>query len=157
MVAHLRLGHAAERKDDARQALAIEVVEHVGLVLGRVDPRVQLAAVEDARVVAGCKAVEAQRQHPRQHQVEADEGVAAHAGVGRPAFEVGAVERLDHPLAELFLQVPAVIRNVEQARDPSGVLHGRQRAAPAVPRRLRGVVARPLLQRHADDVVAPRL
>ncbi len=157
VLADLGLGDSAERKDDARQTLSVEVIEHVRLVLGGIDRRVQLTAVEDPGVVAGREAVEAELEDARQHEVEAHEGVAPHARIGRAAREIRLVERLDHALAELLLQVPAVIRNVEQRCDAARVLDGVQRAAAAVARRLLGVVARPLLERHADDVVALRL
>jgi hypothetical protein len=76
-----------------------------------------------ARVVPRREPVEAKLEHSRQHEVEAHEGVAAHARIWRPALEVVAVERLDHSLAEFLLQVPAVIRNVEEAGHPPSVLH----------------------------------
>src|ERR1700694_4589700 len=122
--------------------------------------RMQLAPhrpIHDARVVARGELVETQLDYSRQHQVETDECVAAHAWVGRPAGQVGAVKGLDHPLAELLLPVPAVIRNVEERGDATCVLHGVQRTATAVARGLFRVAARPLLQRDADDFVTPRL
>ena len=94
------------------QTRPVQVVEDVGLVLARVLGGVQLRSVrtlKDPRVVAGGQGVEAQAEHPVEHQVEAHEGVAAQAGVGSLAGQVGAVERLDHSLAELGLQVPAVV------------------------------------------------
>src|SRR6266851_339135 len=114
VLTHLGLGHLAQWKDDACQALPVEVVQHVGLVLRGIGRGVELAAAQDARVVAGGEPVEAQLENPREHQVEPYEGVAAHAWVGRAAFEIGAVEGLDHALTELLLQAPTVIRNVEQ-------------------------------------------
>src|SRR6202171_1169599 len=157
MVAHLRLGHSAKRKEDPPEALPIELIEHVGLVLGRIDGGMQLTAVDDSRVVASRQPVETQVEHPAEHEVEPYECVAAHAGVGRAALEVVAVKRLDDPLAELLLEVPAVIRNVEQGRDAARVLDGVERTAPAVLCRLLGITARPLLQRHGDHLVALRL
>src|SRR5207244_5395798 len=120
------------------------------------DRRVQLrpiGPIEDARVMTGGELLEAQLDDAREHQVEPHERVAADAGVRRPAFEVVAVKWLDDALAELRLQVPAVIRNVEKARDPASVLDRVERAAPAVARRLLAVIAGPLLQGDADDLV----
>src|SRR5207253_10211054 len=77
--------------------------------------------------------------------------------VGGTALEVSAVERLDDSFAKLALQVPAVIRNVEQRGHASRVFYGVEGAAPAVACGLVGVIARPLLQRHADHVMALRL
>src|SRR5260370_33118554 len=67
------------------------------------------------------------------------------------------MEWLDHALAELRLQIPAVIRNAENGRHPACVFDRRQRTAPAVLRRLLGFTSRPLLERDADDIVALRL
>jgi hypothetical protein len=136
------------------------VIEHVGLILGEVDGGVQLGAmvaVDDARVVAGREPVEPELQHAREHQVEPDERVAANTRIRRPSLEVVAVKRLDDALAELSLEVPAVVRNAEQARHAPRILNRRQRAAPAVLRSFFSVAARPLLKRDADDIVALRL
>ena len=160
MLAHLGLGHPAKRKDDARKPLAVQVVEHVRLVLRRIDRRVKLwtgRAMNDPRVMSGGEPVKPELEHPPKHQVETDEGVAPQARIRRPTRQVRLVERLDHTLAELQLQVPAVIRNVEDGRDAPRIFYSRQGAASAVARRFFGVAARPLLQRHADDVMTLRL
>src|SRR5690349_1878611 len=99
------------------EAAPVEVVEHVRLVLRRVDSHVKLWATRTghhARVVTGRERVEPELEHATEHQVEAHEGVAANAGVWCSAFDVVAVERLDHALGELSLEVPAVIRNAQQ-------------------------------------------
>ena len=160
VLAHLALGHPAEREDDAPEALAVEVIEHVGLVLGRVSRRVQLrtgGAFDDPRVVSRRQLVEAQREHAAEHEVEPDEGVAADARIRRPALQVVAVKRLDDPLAELLLEVPTVIRNAEQRGDATRVLDSIQRAAAGVALVFLSVTSRPLLQGDADNVVALRL
>ena len=123
--AHVPLGHPAQWKEDAGEAVAVEVVQHVGLVLGCVDRCMQLGtvgALHDARVVPGREPVESKLDHPREHQVETHQRVAAHARVGGTAFQVRPVKGLDHPLAELLLQVPAVIRNVEERGHAAGIL-----------------------------------
>src|SRR5205085_7789283 len=125
-----------------------------------IDALVQLRpirAVDDPRVVPGREAVEPEVEDPPEHEVEAHERVAANAWVRRASLEVVAVERLDHALAELPLEVPAVIGNVEQRSHAPRILHGGQRAAPSVPRALLKVLARPLLQSDADDVMTLRL
>ena len=119
VLAHLGLGHPAKRKDDARKPLAVQVVEHVRLALRRIDRRVKLwtgRAMNDPRVMSGGEPVKPELEHPPKHQVETDEGVAPQARIRRPTRQVRLVERLDHTLAELQLQVPAVIRNVEDGR-----------------------------------------
>jgi hypothetical protein len=101
------------------------VIEHVGLVLGLVDRRVQLrapGAFDDSRVVPRRQLVEAQGENAAEHEVEADECVAANARIRRPALQVVAMKGLDHALAEFLLQVPAVIRNVEQRSHAPRVL-----------------------------------
>ena len=157
---HLALGHPAQREHDARKTLAVQVIEHVRLVLRVIGGRVKLGAagpVKDPRVVPRGEPVETQVDHPPEHQVEAHERVASDAWIGSTTREVRAVERLDHTLAELLLQVPAVIRNAEDGSDAARVLHRRERAAAPVACGFLPVVARPLLQRHADHVMALRL
>ena len=112
-----------------------------------------IRAIDDPRVVPGREAVESEVQDPPEHEVEANECIAADARVRRAALEVVAMERLDHALAELALEVPAVIRNVEQRGHASRILHRRKRAASSVPRAFLLVFARPLLKRDADDVM----
>src|SRR5207245_5697013 len=124
--------------------------------LCRIDRGVQLRSLRslhDAGVVPGGQPVEAELDHARQHQVEAHEGVASHAGVRSATLEVIAVEGLDDSLAEFLLEVPAVIRNAYEARHATRVLDGVERAASAVARGLDRVIAWPLLQGDADDVV----
>jgi len=67
---------------------------------------------------------------------------------------VVAVKRFDDPLSELLLEVPAVIGNAEQRCHAARILDGVERAAAAVLRRFLHVLARPLLQGDADDVMA---
>ncbi len=67
------------------------------------------------------------------------------------------MKRFDDPLPELLLQVPAVIGNAEQRRDAARILDCVERAAAPVLRRFLHVVARPLLQGDADNVVPLRL
>ena len=160
MLPHLALIHAPKWEGDARKALPIEVIEHVGLVLRGIDSLVELRSrgpVEDFRVVPCRKLVEPQVEHAVEHQVEAHERVAADTRVGRPAFEVVAVERLDDPLSELFLEVPAVIRNAEQRGDAPRILDRVERATSGVARSLLGITTRPLLQGDADNIVPLRL
>src|SRR5712692_2599373 len=160
MLAHLALGHATQRKCDPRETSAIEVIEHVRLILGWIDRGVQLGSVgagDDAGVVPRGELLEAQVEYAREHQVEAHEGVAPNAGVGRPALEVVAMKWLDHALAELGFQVPAVIGNAEDGCHAPGVFDRRQRTAAAVLGRLLGFASRPLLKRDPDDAVALRL
>src|SRR3989449_6602157 len=145
VLAGLQLRHPAERKHDAPKALAVQVIEHVGLVLGVVDGGVQLWAtgtLHDPRVVAGGQPVESEVEHAREHEVEAHERIASHAGIRGAALEVGAMERLDDPFPELPLQVPAVIRNVEQRCHASRVFYGVEGAAPAMAGGLIGVIPR---------------
>ncbi len=64
---------------------------------------------------------------------------------------------LDHALAELAFQVPAVIGHAEDRRHAPRVFDRRQRAATSMLRRLLGFTSRPLLERDPDDLVALRL
>src|SRR6266851_6717465 len=125
VLAHLPLGHTAERKADPAEPLTVEVVEHVRLVFRGIGSGVELRSavdLDDACVMTGGELVEAELQHSREHEVEADERIAAEAWVRSPPLEVVAMKGLDDPLTELGLEVPAVIRNAEQRRDPASVL-----------------------------------
>jgi hypothetical protein len=63
------------------------------------------------------------------------------------------MERLDHAAAELLLQVPDVVGDVEHGRDPAGIFDCRERAAASVPGALPRT-PRPLLQGDPDDIVS---
>ncbi len=140
------------------QALPVEMVEHVRLVLAVVETGMKFwlagGRAQDPGVVAGGERVEPERAHAPQHQVEAHEGVAADAGVGGPASQVSGMEGFDDALAELSFQVPHVVRHAEQVGHPPRVLDGRERATAAVPGALLLVSAGPLLKRDADHLVA---
>src|SRR3989442_4754384 len=133
VLAGLQLRHPAKWKHDAPQALAVQVIEHVRLVLRVVDGGVQLraaGAVDDPRILAGGQPVESELEHAREHEVEAHERIASYAGIRGAALEVGAVERLDDSFPELALQVPAVIRNVGEGGEAARGLHCRPETAP---------------------------
>src|SRR6266704_495035 len=112
-----------------------------------------ISSVENARVVTGGELVETELDDSREHEVEAHERIAADARVRGPALEVVAMKRLDDALAELRLQVPAVVRNIQQVRDSARILDRRERAAPAVSGGFFAVVAGRLLQGDPDDLV----
>src|SRR2546428_10437909 len=111
---------AAGGKGKAPEPLAVQVIEHVRLVLRVVDGGVKLGAtgtLHDPRVVAGGQPVESELEHAREHEGQAHERIASYAGIRGAALEVGAVERLDDSFPELALQGPAVIRNFEDRGD----------------------------------------
>ncbi len=77
-------------------------------------------------------------------------------GFGRCAVEVRVDERVDHPRAELTLDVEDVERDAEQLRDATRVVGGVGRAAVAAELVALGQVA---VGAHpdADDLVVPCL
>ena len=147
----------AERKSQHSKLVLAQLVEHVRLVLALIDglvQRVPLCAVLDASVVTGGKRVGAQRQCFAQQQPEFDHFVAADAGIGRAALQVGVREGIDDTGAEVILEVEHVIRNAQPAGDAPRILDRIQRAASVVLVEVAGGhLLRPQLQGHAKDLV----
>ena len=102
----LRLGQLAEWEAQPRERLGRQRGEHVGLVLGGIGGRAQqrprgIPAVGEPRVVTCRKLRAPEHVGERQHRVEADMAIAAHARVRRLAGSVRGDERLNHAGAEL--------------------------------------------------------
>ena len=92
-LAHLRLGQVGEREAKPRERARRERREHVGLVLGgigRSDEQRPLRVLGDARVMTGREAAGTEAVGERDHRVEPQLPVAAHAGVRGPALGVPA-------------------------------------------------------------------
>ena len=110
-----------------------------------------MLVARDARVVAGGELRGAERAGDREHRVEADVAVAAHARVGRAALGV-ALQEVVHDLgAEALAQVEREVRDAHAVGERAGAGHGLGRAAAELA--VGGRVG-PQLERHGDHLVA---
>ena len=145
--AHLRLGELAEREPQPGERGGRERGERVRLVLRRVGRRAQQPVGRAARVVARGEVGGAERVRQREHGVEADVAVAAHAGVRRVPRRVLGDPRLDHAGPERGPLVEREVRQAHPVRERAGVADGARRAARGA-RVVLGVG--PQLERHRD-------
>src|SRR5581483_7130498 len=132
--AHLVLRHPAEGEERAAQELLRQGVEHVALVLARVEaaaeaPPATFRVAVAPHEVARRDGVGVEGVQPMENSLELDVLVAADAGVWRPSASVLVDEVLDHPLAEDVLEVQHVVRDADPVGDASSVLDRRERAA----------------------------
>ena len=124
-------GQSADGEQQARQHLAADAVQDVGLVLVRVEAAVQLRPVrpaDDPGVVAGGDEVGVELLAERPQLAELQPGVADDARVRRAAAEVLVGEVVDDAV-ELALEVERVERDVEPVGDAPGVAGVDGRAA----------------------------
>ncbi len=140
-----------------RELLRGEVVQKVGLVLGRVAPLPEDGpaagrVAAGARVVAGRDGLAAHRARAVPERRELDLRVARRARDGCLTRQVRADERAHHVAPELLLEVQDVVADPERPRDPPGVAEIIERAAAPGAAGLGRVV--PELHGEADDLVA---
>ena len=153
-LAHPGLGQIPEWKAQPPERAGLQPREHVGLVLRRVagtreeGPR---AVIRDLGVVTGGELGGAEAIGEGDHRVDAQLPVAEDAGIGSASLGVAAQERPDDPVPELSLEVERQMRDPERMREPSRSQNGLGRAAAAL---AIGVLVRPELQRHRDDLAA---
>ena len=155
LVAHLGLRIGTKREERVRDLLAGQHAQHVGLVLVRIRPAVQLGPAGpllDARVVACRDGVESQRSGPVHHSGKFDALVAADAGIGGATGPILVEEVVDDLALEAVGQVPHVERDAQQISDAPGIARIVDGAAAP---RTRPVDGRGLGQRqmHSDDLV----
>ncbi len=165
-LAHLRLGHAAQRKLRTRQLLLGEAKEKIRLVLGQVgraleNPAAAAWVVFVDGVMTGGDAIGADRSGGLQQLVELEMVVAKRAGNRRSPGQVLAHKRTHHILLEPILLVDDVIRNAQLLGHVARVVDVIKRtAAPSLGLLGNAVLACetrliPQLQREADDTVSP--
>ena len=115
--AHVRLGHTAQRKQHMSQLVLRQVVEHIALILGRVQGFFQKPAAVFARfnagVVAGDHPFIAVLQGIIQQLVELHDPVAVDAGIGGAARLIGAHKFLNDGLPEVHGKIQNFIGNVQ--------------------------------------------
>ena len=149
---HLALAQSAEREAQPAEQRRRQRGEHVALVLAVVGRRREqrpMAVIDQPRVVPGRESGGAEPLGDRDHRLEPDLAVAAHAGVRRPARGVAGKERRDDARAEAIAQVDGQVRDPERVGDRARQAHRLRRAAA-----LLAVVGRvgPELERHGEDL-----
>ena len=163
-LAHLRLGHAAQRKQRPRQLLLRQPEEKVRLVLGQVrrplqNPAPALLVVLVHRVVAGGDALRADAARRLQQLIELEMVVAERAGNRRAPGQVLIDKRPHHVALEPLLLVDHVIRNAQVLGHVPRVVHIVNGTAAARLRRVRNAVLAceprliPKMQRQPDDAL----
>ena len=154
-LAHLRLGQAAEREAQHGELLARRGEQKIALVaLGiggaiKRAPARRVLARDD--IVAGRQRVGAQIPGGFEQIGEFDVLVAGDAGDRRLAGDIGARERLDHPLAKPRLIVEHIMGNAEPRRHVARVMNVLSGAAGALAVDRLAMVVK--LQGDADHVV----
>ncbi|MEZ5323221.1 MAG: hypothetical protein R2698_14345 [Microthrixaceae bacterium] len=150
-VANLPFGHLPDGELDVGEHISGDGVQHVALVLRRVDPPRESptsAMTHPTGVMAGRNRVEAQRARPIDQPVELDRTIALDARVGCAAFGVRRDVGVDHVAAERIGEVEHVVLDPELVRDLAGIVHVGHRAAARVR------LATPQPHRHPHDVAA---
>src|SRR5436309_9014174 len=135
---HLGLGQLADREERAPELRLPEHEEEVGLILRRIDGRVETEAAGGRirpapGVVAGREPPRAQLAGALPEEVELHVLVTARARVRGAAAEILADERLDHVARERIRQIEHVVREAEAIGDRTGVVEVVERAAAPAP------------------------
>ena len=158
-LAHLGLGHVAERKAQIVELLARGREQEIALVaigIGRADQRARsIGEAARSDIMAGRERLRAELARGLQQVAELDRAVALDAGHRRLAERVALGKGVDHGLAEAVLVVEHVMRNADALGDIARVVDVLAGAAGALAMGRRAMVVK--LQRDADDVVALRL
>ena len=155
--ARLGLMVIAERHEEVREAVLIEMIERIRLVFLRIDAFLEqptaFSILFDARIVARRDVVRAELHRPLKQAAEFHKAVASDARIRRASFAVFGKEIIDDCLTKEFLEIHDVMRDADDLRDAPRIVDGRQRAAAAVICcEVAALVREP--HRHADDVIA---
>ena len=154
-LAHIALGHAAQRKAHEIQLLARGAKKKVALVARRIGGDVQFRAVHavgPSYIMTGGQRVGAKFFCRRQQVGELHLLVAGDAGDRRFAARIGGGKIFHHRFFETRFVIQNVVRNAERLRNAARVVNVLAGAASAFFLRSgAGIVE---LQRHADDVIA---
>ena len=117
----------AERELNVSQLLLRQNIEHITLILGRVE-RLQKEVAAPLRiifcpsVVAGCQNIAAQFLHLGEEMLKLEAAVALDAGIGCAAVKILIDKRLDDFLCKKILIVDDMIRDADLLGDAAGVL-----------------------------------
>ena len=162
-LAHLGLGHLAQRKQRAAQLLLGQAEEKISLVLGAIggplqQPAPALLVKLDAGVVSGGQRIRANLLRDDQQLIELQMIVAEAARNRRAPGKILLDKRPHHIALETLLLIDHVVRNAERLGDAAGVVNIVERAAAALHRLGHALVAGqaalvPELHGQANDVV----
>src|SRR5579859_7868671 len=156
------LGHSAQGEKDAAEVMLLQRVQHVGLVLARIQCLLEyklraVLIVLDSCIVSCCNKIHTKLVCTAEKSVKAHELIAAHAWVWCTALQVLPCEIIHHGVRKLLPKIWNVVGNIQcgghAARvvdrvDSAATLHGSgvlKHAGPV-----------PDLHRDANDTV-PRL
>ena len=135
-LARLHLRVVAERHQEVRERLLVEVVERIRLVLVGVDALLEHIAarlvLRDARIVARRDVIRAELHGLLQEPLELDVAVAGDAGIRRPALRVVREEVIDDLFLEHLLEVHGVMRDADDLRHAARIVDTAEAAAAAV-------------------------
>src|SRR5579859_4919479 len=127
-IAHLGLGHLAQRKTSAAELLLGKAKEEISLVLGRIgsplqQPAIALCIELATRIVAGSQQVSADLPGSDQQLVKLEMVIAEAARNRSPSGEILLHKRTHHVVLKPLLVVHHVIRNAEVLGYTSGVVN----------------------------------
>ncbi|MPL79216.1 hypothetical protein SDC9_25091 [bioreactor metagenome] len=148
-------GEMAEREAQEGQLLGRGREQEIALVAVRIGGAMKLRPGRPdpaLDVMAGRHAIGLEILRGLEQVLELHPLVAADAGHGGGAGEIGIGEFLDHRLAEGVLVIEHVMRKAHRLGDAAGVVDVLARTARALFRQRRAVIVK--LQRHADDIIA---
>ena len=149
--AHLLLGISGQRHQGAGQLFLCQAVEHIRLVLLRVDGGLyRIAAVGHlyhTGVMTGGNEICLQYLHEIEHTLPFHVPVAADAGIGGPPCQILPYEGICHILFKCPETVERIIRDPQAHGHPAGIV---DLTAPA----LGAVVRLPGAKSHTDDLMA---
>ena len=115
------------------QLLLRKIVQHIALILGRIQRRVQVIPAvrvpQNPCVMPGCDAVAPQQPRAPVKAVEFQVAVAVDAGVGRAACRVSRREPADHRGLKIRRKVKDVVGHPQCGGHLARVLHIRKTAA----------------------------
>ena len=158
-LAHLGLGHVAERKAQIIELLARGREQEIALVaigIGGANQRARsVGEATRGDIMAGGERLRAELARRREQVAELDRAIALDARHRRLAERIALGKGVDHRLAKAVFVVEHVMRNADALGDIARVVNVLAGTAGALAMGRRAVIVE--LQRDADDVVALRL
>ena len=130
--ANVRLAQVAERKARVRQLLLRHGVQHIALILGRVDRLFQhIAPVPflDSDIMAGDHTIAIQNFRPIKQLAELHIAITIDAGIRRNPVLIAFHESANHRISKIIREIEHVESHTEFIGDAARILHILQRTA----------------------------